>query len=81
MQPWPDAHTGPSGHCEASGHDIMPVHETSHEQAFVHAVCLWHDASPLHVTLHAAVPHWMTSPHAFVPMQSTSHALAGGQIT
>ena len=74
VQPRPSAHDVPSGQSEAGSPQApLPVHATLHAHDCEHFVCLWHEKSPLHVTVHGPVLHWMTSPHEYGPVHCTSH--------
>lgn len=52
------------------------MHETSHAHDSAHRVRRLHEPDPVHLTLQSPAGHWISSPHAFVPLHWTSHELA-----
>jgi hypothetical protein len=59
-QPLPTLHAN-IGHSDASMHEKLPVHETSHEQDVAHFVLRLHELVPLHVTSQSPGEHWISS--------------------
>jgi hypothetical protein len=60
------------GHSASSAHDPEPVHEASQEHASLHRTRCLQELSPEHVTVHADIPQWISSPQASLPEHTTS---------